>query len=161
MGLIDNELQTTFKSDQQRAAVNLMYTANCLKSVHSQLLKPHGISVEQFNILRILHGSKDQNLKMSDVRNRMIDNSPNTTRLMDRLVEKGAVARSRSESDRRVVYVQITAKGSELIDSLNTITSPLFDIVNTSLSNAQAKKLNDVLETLRENLTKVLEWHEI
>ncbi len=119
MASIEKELQSSFKNEQQKAMINIMFTANWFRAMHANALKPQGLSVEQYNILRILNGSTEPRMKMSDVRSRMIDPSPNTTRLMDRLLEKGAVKRDRCATDRRVVYVAITEAGRNLLIETN------------------------------------------
>ena len=88
-------------------------------------------------------------MKMSEVRGRMIDPSPNTTRLMDRLLEKGAVERERCSEDRRVVYVRLSEAGSQLLDKMNQAMDSLFKSVDGGLSKTEAETINSLIEKFR------------
>ena len=106
MGDISKDIQSSFPSNKVKALINVKYTANWLSSKEVEFFKPYGISPQQFNILRILRGAKVA-IKVQLVKERMIERSPNATRLMDKLLEKKLISRYRSQHDRRVVYVEI------------------------------------------------------
>jgi MarR family 2-MHQ and catechol resistance regulon transcriptional repressor len=145
---IDQELQSRFTSEQQKAMLNVLFTANWLKSHQALRFKPHGISPQQYNILRILRGAKDR-MKAQSVKERMIDRAPNATRLTDKLIAKGLVSRERCAEDRRVIYVRITSKGLELlarIDAENQVEDAGFF---TGLKEADAKAINRILDGWR------------
>lgn len=135
------ENSSSFPNERTRALLNLKYTANWLEKVGNELLKPFDISIQQYNILRILRGAKNA-IKMNEVRERMIENSPNSTRLMDKLCEKSLIERERSENDRRVVFVKITQKGLQLLDQISI--EDYVQVMN-SLNENELKVLNELL----------------
>lgn len=152
MARIEVEIKSKFKNEQQKAMINIMFTANWLKNLNSNHLKPFGLSTEQYNILRILNGSSEDRMKMHSVRDRMIDRSPNTTRLIDRLLEKGAIERERCTVDRRVVFVKITDRGRKLLAEVDNELSSFFEGIAKGLSNKNAESLNKLIEEFRANL---------
>ncbi|MFD1316326.1 MarR family winged helix-turn-helix transcriptional regulator [Namhaeicola litoreus] len=138
------ENSSNFPNESTRALLNLKYTANWLEKLGNELLKPFDISIQQYNILRILRGAKKA-IKINEVRERMIENSPNATRLMDKLCEKGLIERERSENDRRVVFVKINQKGLNLLDQ---ISIEEYVKVMNNLNERELKKLNELLVKL-------------
>jgi DNA-binding MarR family transcriptional regulator len=145
---IDKAIKSKFKSEQQRMVVNLLYTSNWLKNIHSDLLQPFDITSQQYNILRILRGNGDW-MTMNTVKERMIDKSPNTTRLADKLVTKKYVERKRCEEDRRVVYVKITAKGIKLMSEIDEKSMKPFEKIADKISNKDAAIVSTILDKLR------------
>jgi DNA-binding MarR family transcriptional regulator len=145
---IDKAIKSKFKNEQQRMVVNLIYTSNWLKNIHSDLLQPFDITPQQYNILRILRGNGDW-MTMNTVKERMIDKSPNTTRLADKLVAKKFVERKRCEEDRRVVYVKITAKGLKLMAEIDDKSMKPFEKIAEKISNKDASIVSSILDKLR------------
>ncbi len=144
---IEDETKTNFQSPQMKAIVNIRYTANCLYNFQNQFMSDYDLSMPQFNIMRILRGAKKE-INVNTVKNRMIEKSPNTTRLMDKLVEKELIERSRCDDDRRVVFVKISKKGLELLKLIDK----KFDDSSfspKSLTDAEANQLSDLLDKLR------------
>ena len=118
MGDISKDIKSKFTSNKVKALINIKYTSNWLSSRENEFFKPYGISPQQYNILRILRGSKDQ-IKVQIVKDRMIERAPNATRLMDKLCDKNLIERERCEHDRRVVYVKISEVGLDLLSSID------------------------------------------
>ena len=145
---IDKAIKSKFKNEQQRMVVNLLYTSNWLKNIHSDLLQPFDITPQQYNILRILRGNGVW-MTMNTVKERMIDKSPNTTRLADKLVAKKFVERKRCEEDRRVVYVKITAKGLKLMAEIDDKSMKPFEKIADKISNKDAALVSSILDKLR------------
>lgn len=145
MGNFSKEINSTFPNERVKALLNIKYTANYLDTIGNAILQPFNISEQQYNILRILRGSKEA-ITVNTVKDRMIQKSPNTTRLMDKLCDKGFIERVRCENDRRVVYVKINDKGLAL---LNKINMNEFDSCMQNISEKDAKLLNDILDKLR------------
>jgi len=145
MGDIGKDIQSTFPNEHVKALINIKYTANWLDTIGNELLKPTKISVQQYNILRILRGA-GKAITVNSVKERMIQKSPNSTRLMDKLCDKGLIARRRCENDRRVVYVEITQLGLETIAK---IPIEKFDAYMYKISEEEAKILNTILDKLR------------
>ena len=139
------EINSTFPNQKVIALLNIKYTAGWLDQIGTELLKPHNISEQQYNILRILRGAAKE-ITVTEVKERMIQKSPNTTRLMDKLCDKKLIDRSRCESDRRVVFAKITKKGLDLLERIN-----MSDLDNymERLTDKEAKLLNDLLDKLR------------
>lgn len=145
---IDQELKSRFENEQQKAMLNVMFTANWLKSWQVALFRPHGISPQQYNILRILRGAKGR-MNMNRVKERMIDRAPNATRLTDKLIAKGLVERERCDEDRRVVYVRISAQGLKLLAVLDKGVKAGHQRHLKELTDADARELNRILDRLR------------
>lgn len=148
MPKIDEELKSRFESEQQKAMLNVMFTANWFKSQQVGLFKPYGISPQQYNILRILRGAKDR-VNMHCVKERMIDRAPNATRLTDKLIAKGLVQRERCEEDRRVVYVRISDKGLELLTTIDKKSRAIMQGQEDRLGPQDAAVLNQLLDAWR------------
>jgi len=148
MPTIDKELKSRFESEQQKAMLNVMFTANWMRSKLADLYRPFGISTQQYNILRILRGAKAR-MKMQSVKERMIDRAPNATRLTDKLIAKGLVLRERCDEDRRVVYVSISEKGLEMLSQLDRNSKALQKEMISTLSDADAETLNGILDRWR------------
>jgi len=145
MGNISKDINSSFPTERIKALVNIKYTANWLTNKEIKFLKPFGISPQQYNILRILKGAEEQ-VKVQVVKERMIERSPNATRLMDKLCDKGLIERTRCEEDRRVVYVEINKNGLGLLDKVKALREN--DFLN-NISIEEAKKLNEILDNIR------------
>ena len=124
-----------------------MFTANWISSFQNEFFKPFGLSPQQYNILRILRGAKSP-LKVQDIKSRMIDRSPNVTRLTDKLIEKALIKRLACKDDRRVVHIEITNKGLELLSQIPTTTNKK---LTKQLSNEEAQQLSNLLDKMRNN----------
>lgn len=148
MPSLEKELKSRFDREQHKALLNVMFTANWLRTRLAEVYRPFGVSTQQYNILRILRGAKER-MKMHSVKERMIDRAPNATRLTDKLIAKGLVQRERCEEDRRVVYVSISEKGLELLAQMDINSQVLHDELARSLSQADAQHLNATLDAWR------------
>lgn len=145
MGDIAKDIQSKFPSFRVKAFINILYTGNWLSNEQTKYFKPFGISMQQYNILRILRGAKGA-LNVQTIKSRMIERAPNVTRLMDKLCEKNLIVRTASTTDRRIVNIEITNKGQQLladIDSENTLE------VLSKLTEAEAEQLSDLLDKIR------------
>jgi DNA-binding MarR family transcriptional regulator len=145
MGNISKDINSSFPTERIKAMVNIKYTANWLTNKEIKFLKPFGISPQQYNILRILKGAGEQ-VKVQVVKERMIERSPNATRLMDKLCDKGLIERMRCEEDRRVVFVEINKNGLGLLDKVKGLREN--DFLN-KISIAEANTLNEILDKIR------------
>lgn len=145
---IDKELRSRFQSDQQKAMLNVIFTGNWLLHRHAVFLKAYGLSPQQYNILRILRGSSVR-MTMNDIKCRMLDRTPNVTRLSDKLVEKNLVERVRCDEDRRVVYLEINPIGLKFLKDLDEKWT-LTDLPERKLNDEEANQLSDLLDKLRE-----------
>jgi DNA-binding MarR family transcriptional regulator len=144
---IGKVIQSKFANSQQKAIVNIRYTSNWMAQKQNAFMSQFDLSMAQFNILRILRGANDF-LSVNTVKERMVEKSPNTTRLMDKLIEKGLIERVRCEEDRRVVYVKIAGKGLELLARIDDVFNDPALFPN-ALSDEEAEQLSALLDKLR------------
>ena len=107
--------QSTFKSEQSKLIVNLIYTYNQLKGQIASRLKAEGLTMQQYNVLRIVRGTGDQGSTTSEIRERLLDKMSDASRMVDRLVAMGHLEKVRDQDDRRLVYVYLTDTGAELV----------------------------------------------
>lgn len=147
---IEEALNTKFSSPQQKAVINLRYTSNFLGNFQNTFFSEYNISIAQFNILRILRGAKGE-LNVNTVKERMIEKSPNTTRLMDKLFIKELIDRRNCVEDRRVVFVNITKKGLGMLSQIDLKIENSGIIPNT-LTDEESDLLSDLLDKLRLGL---------
>jgi DNA-binding MarR family transcriptional regulator len=138
-----------FECPEEEAALNLLRTVDHLGQEFTRLFHEYGISGPQYNVLRILRGVGGEGLPCVDIAGRMITRMPDITRLVDRLEAAGLVARRRTEEDRRVVLVTITAAGLELLARLDR---PVLDLHRRQLGHltrAELAELNRLLVKAR------------
>jgi DNA-binding MarR family transcriptional regulator len=112
-----------FQSPAHEAVLGLMRTADLVRRQAAALIEPHGITLQQFNVLRILRGAGGEGLPTLEVAERMIEQTPGVTRLLDRLEAKDLVRRQRCPKDRRQHLCWITDKGLALLEKLDTVTA--------------------------------------
>lgn len=144
---ISKELNSRFKTVQQKAIVNIRHTSNWMSHQQNTYMAKFDLSMPQFNILRILRGANEA-LSVNTIKERMIEKSPNTTRLMDKLIEKELIERIRCDKDRRVVFVEITQKGLDLLGSIDDEFEHTY-LFSSKLTDAEAQTLSDLLDKLR------------
>ena len=118
MGDISKDINTTFKNNKVKALLNLIYTANWINSKQNAFFKPFGISPQQYNILRILRGAAEA-IAVQTIKDRMLERSPNATRLMDKMCSKKLIDRVPCPGDRRVVHIEITKEGLKLLKKID------------------------------------------
>ena len=140
--------QSNFRNLNQKSMVNLIYTYHWVVEKIKQLLSNEDITLQQYNILRILRGSFPTPLSTLQIRDRMLDKMSDTSRIVDRLVAKGLVRKLTSKTDKRLVDVTITDEGRELLTKLDLHNDELDNIV-TSLSEGEMNTLNNLLDKLR------------
>jgi DNA-binding MarR family transcriptional regulator len=146
--LSDRLKQPRFVSAAQEAMLGVMVTNSWFMGELTAAMAPFGITPSQYNVLRILRGSHPEELSCSEVGVRLIDRTPDVTRLLGRLEKSGLVTRERASHDRRVVEVRITEKCLELLgsmdDSVDQITARLTDNLTTD-EHAHLSRLLDKL----------------
>ena len=140
--------QSKFKSEHHKVAVNIIYTSNWLSSLHAKILKKHGITSQQFNVLRILRGQHPNPATVNLLIDRMLDKMSNASRLVDKLKAKGLVERKACKEDRRAVDVLITPKGLDLLAQLDKSEKEMNDSVSL-ITVSEAKELNRILDKMR------------
>lgn len=146
--LEDEIQQKKFKSEQHKLAINIFYTFNWLSYKNQQKFKNADITVQQFNVLRILRGQHPNTSNLKLVKERMLDRMSDASRIVDKLKIKGFVERHECPDDRRNVDLLITDKGLELLKSLDFVDDE-FKTIFKNLTPAEVKQLNDLLDKAR------------
>lgn len=141
--------QDHFASPAQEAMLNVMVTSSWLLGEMAATMAPYGMTPAQYNVLRILRGSHPETLTCSAIGERLLDRTPDVTRLLNRLERAGLVHRERAEHDRRVVEVGITEKGLDLLARMQDDIRAAQDRVTRHLSADEHRQLIDLLERLR------------
>lgn len=141
--------QETFRSREQQATLGLVRAADAVKRSLAQVIEPHGITHQQYNVLRILRGAGPDGLPTLTIGERMIEQTPGVTRLVDRLERKGLVARTPCPKDRRRVFCRITDKGLELLKGLDEPVNRWDAQAVSVLAPADLDSLISLLDRLR------------
>ncbi len=140
--------QSAFRDEYQKLGVNILYTFFWMKERNSALLKPFGITMQQYNVLRILRGQFPKGITTSDIRSRMLDKMSDTSRLVDRLMRLELVEKKINPHDRRLVNVKITEKGLELLERID-IDNETNGLFAERVTSDEAEQLNELLDRLR------------
>lgn len=138
-----------FRSLSQEAFIGIARTASVLNRLTASILESEGISVAQYNVLRILRGAGEEGLPTLSIRDRMIDPAAAITRLVDKLESAGLIARERAACDRRQVLCRITQSGSAMLARLDPIVEATDDLLNSALSEVELRNLNLTLAKVR------------
>lgn len=146
------ELKQTrpFESLEQEALLSIRRTAAVLEHSLAEALKPHGITPTQYNVLRILRGAGERGLCRNEVRERMVAQVPDVTRLLDRLAEMELVVRERDPVDRRHVTARITRAGLALLARLDGPVAAIHKRQLGHMSREALRTLIDLLAVARE-----------
>ncbi len=129
--------------------LNVMVTSSWILSKLSAEMAPFGVTPAQYNVLRILRGSHPTKMPCSEIGNRLLDRTPDVTRLLNRLEKVGLVSRERASYDRRVVQVGITDEGRELLKRLDPAVAACQDDVAAGLNDDELKLLSGLLDRMR------------
>jgi DNA-binding MarR family transcriptional regulator len=140
--------QAKFKSQKHKAVLNIFFTSGWLSCSQQRFFKEHGLSPQQYNVMRILRGQKGSPITINGIQERMLDKSSNASRLIDKLTEKKLADRVISKVDRREVDIIITEKGLTL---LKKIDSEIENMENSysNITEKEAQELNRILDKLR------------
>jgi DNA-binding MarR family transcriptional regulator len=137
-----------FQNNHQKAIVNLIYTYGWITNLLRQQLNRYDITLQQYNVLRILRGQRPNPATINLIKERMLDKMSDASRIVDRLVQKELVDRTINNNDRRAVDILITNKGLNILSKLDS--ELLFDqILNEDFNNADAGILSDLLDKMR------------
>lgn len=136
-------------SNEKRTVLNIMFTQNIVTDAFNEILRTFDLSVEQFNVLRILRGQKGKPANMCVIQERMIAKTSNTTRLVDKLLLKGLVNRVVCEQNRRKMEITITEKGLKLLNELDPKIEAHEILFANNLTKQELENLNELLEKYR------------
>lgn len=149
MSLEQDISQSAFRNLQQKSMVNIIYTYHWVVERIKQFLSEEDITLQQYNILRILRGSYPKPLSTLQIRERMLDKMSDTSRIVDRLRLKGLVQKTIARSDKRLVDVVISDKGKKLLEKLDAGNVELDAIIH-GLTEEEMITLNHLLDKIRE-----------
>lgn len=141
-----------FQSQAAEVAVSILRTGALVTRHFGQVVAPEGITIQQYNVLRILRGAGEEGLPTLAIRDRMVHEAPGITRLIDKLEDADLVRRERTSSDRRQVFCYITERGLELLSRLD---APMLDadgIIVEGLSSEDQAELVRLLDKVREGM---------
>jgi len=154
---LQEELQQSrpFSSPAEEALVALMRTAALVRRAIAQRVEPYGISPAQYNVLRILRGAGPDGLPTLAVRDRLIEEAPGITRLIDKLEEGGHVRRDRTGRDRRMVQCCITERGLALLVAMDTLVRETTELVSAGIPDeADQRLMIDLLAKVRAGMAE-------
>lgn len=153
MRIEDAIKQKKFRDEYQKLTVNIAYTNSYIAQILSSYLKPYDLTMQQFNVLRIVRGKEPNPVSINAIGERMIDKMSNASRLVEKLYVKKLVNREKCASDKRQMDVSLTGKGREVLSALDQEMKKFeknFQVLNID----EAKLLNDLLDKLRINEQK-------
>jgi len=149
--LEDIQQTKPFRSRSQEAVLALIRSSDDILRHLSGVLEPSGITVQQYNVLRILRGAGEKGLPTLMVGERMLERTPGVTRLIDRMEKKAWVARKRCTTDRRRVWCRITQPGLDLLASLDDVVNAVDESLTGVFGEHELVQLTDFLDRLRAN----------
>lgn len=147
---IEDIIQTKTLPLSRKLTINLLYSANWANDIITEAIKPFDISLQQFNVLRILRGQKNKPANLSTINSRMVSKMSNTTRLVDKLITKGYTERTVCPSNRRKVEITITKKGLLLLEKVDPVINNAENKVTEQLHQDELELLNKLLNKLRQ-----------
>ncbi len=150
------DVENHIKSNQtlklhKKALINLLITSQYVNDRINAILKTFGLTTPQFNVLRILKGQKGQPANLSTIQDRMISKMSNTTRIVDKLIEKGLVSRQICKDNRRKIEIFITENGHQLLDQVNPHFEKEERLMTSQLNENELKEFNNHLNKIRIN----------
>lgn len=139
-----------FGSKGQEALLGLLKTADLARRLIAQVTEPYGVTPQQYNVLRILRGAGADGIPTLTIRDRMVEQTPGITRLLDRLESKGWAERKRCSGDRRQVLCFLTQAGADLLAHLDEPMSKLDrEAIYKGLSESEVSELIRLLDSIR------------
>ena len=150
MSLEDDIRQPSFRNEHQKGIINMIYTCNWIIERQKNFFDQENITLQQFNILRILRGSYPKPISTLQIRERMLDKMSDTSRIVDRLVIKELATKKPSLTDKRLVDIAITSRGIAMLERLDRKNEEM-DSLLQALSEREVKILNQLLDKIRKS----------
>ena len=144
-------LTSQFSNLHEKAIVNIIFTANGVQDALKMIIKPYGISLPQYNVLRILNGRKKGYATCGDLKAVMLDKNPDVTRLCDKLVDKDLISRHCNAKNKRQILLQISDKGEDVLAQINPKIYAFYEQLN-ALNQNDIAQLSDCLDAIRNEL---------
>jgi len=145
-----------FRNHYHKAAVNVIYTGKWMSQFHADIFKPYKLTIQQYNILRILKGQHPRGITVKLIRERMLDRMSDASRIVELLRKKDLVERTIRQTDRRKMDVLITQKGVQLLEEIEKENERM-DKRLSSLNEHEITQLNSLLDKLR-NFVSILPY---
>lgn len=142
--------QTKFESSQQKAILNVMYTANWIRDEQIELFRSYDLLPQHYNALRIIKGKHPNPVSPSDIKEVMIDKGNDVTRLVDKLVKLKLVNRNLCPENRRKIDITLTKQGLKYLDEIAKQLQPKFKLIKSRLTEKEAELLSDLLDKIRD-----------
>lgn len=147
---LENEInQPSFRSEDQKAIVNIIFTYHWVTEKLKNILSVEGITMQQYNILRILRGSDPTPLSTLSIRERMMDKMSDTSRIVERMLRNGLVGKRICSNDKRLVDINLTEEGKKMLLRLDERIDEM-DEITANLNPEELKSLNYLLDKVRE-----------
>lgn len=150
MRLEDEIQQNKFKSEHQKASINLIYSSGYLINQFNEKAKSFYITRQQYNVLRILKGQYPKSASINLIKDRMLDKMSDASRIVERLRIKGLIEREISKFDKRAVDITITEKGISLLDEMEPSIESV-DRIFKEFSDQELEQFNALLDKMRGN----------
>lgn len=148
MKLEEEIKQKNFKNEKQKMVINLLYTGNWIGLKVNKFMKNYGLTLQQYNVLRILNGQYPDPATVHCVAERMLDKTSNASRIVDKLVKKKFAERKECQKDRRLVDIIINEKGKNLLNKIEIELEKWYKQFDF-LTKTEVKKLNQLLDKIR------------
>ncbi|KAA2242902.1 MarR family transcriptional regulator [Chitinophaga agrisoli] len=142
--------QGKFRSNYQKAVVNLIFTSNWLRDAQADFFKEYEILPQHFNALRIIKGRHPKPVSAGEIKEVLLDKASDVTRLLDKLVKLGHVNRRLCDQNRRKMDITLTPKGLQLLEDLEPHMNAFFGDLADRLNEEEAQQLSDLLDKLRK-----------
>ncbi len=148
---LESELKGLFRNDYHRGLINLLFTSNrIMEGIHC-IIKNHGLTPQQYNILRILGKFREEEINLNFIKCRMIDKHSDVSRVVENLYRKKLVIRVENKTDRRQKSIRISSKGLRLLEEMDEIRG-LEDTLLESLNKEEITELNRLLDKIRSGV---------
>jgi len=153
---IEDELKSKFRNDYHKLMVNIFLTSTRLGDKFQKSMKVYDITPAQYNVLRILRGQNQKAVSVGLIKERMIDRNSDTSRIIERLVQKKLIERTENTEDRRQKDVRITTKGLNVLSEIDACEQAM-DQHLMHLTPEEVKTMSTLLDKLRNPLNNEVE----
>lgn len=146
---IEDEIKGRYRNEYYKGMINLTYTTNLLNHEFLQFLRKHGLTLQQYNILRVLRGFRPKGpFSIGFLKGRMLDKYSDVSRIVDKLYIRRLIARTENPRDRRQKAIEITEKGVNLLSHMDECEKKIDTLLNR-LNRDEIKELNQLLDKIR------------
>lgn len=151
MRTIDQEIRQgkPFQNSYHKASVNLIFTGKWLFNLHNEIFQEYDLSVQQYNVLRILNGKYPETVSLKYIKKRMLDKMSDASRIVDVMHRKGLVDRNINSNDRRKLNIGISTQGQTLVKEVEKQHPRIFSFLS-KLTEEEVIQLSDLLDKARQ-----------